>query len=368
MIYINSDRTLISTELYKLNYTDNMRNNYMRSIFLLLILFPLSSFSQYVVDCTIFDKSGVILRKLPGLRCIFLDDGSFISGTLKNISRYGPDFKKVWEKEIGTHHQLNLGINKNKILVQSSTFGKFKKTKVRFDKLLVLDLDGNIESEFSVEKHQKELLKIFEKIHEEKFKIIIADSVIKLSRSGYKHEFSHLNSFYEIPENDFSQANPFLKKGNYIANFLVLQMIVILDSKLEKILWYYPIRSNIHDVQVQKSGWMLYFDNLTEHLGGGFSSLAEMNPISKEIKVLYQAKPKECFYSIHGGGVQKLSNGNFLFNDRTKEGRSNEVDQNGVLIWTLPHIEKDAVTGLPKKFQQVKFEDLNQFLKKNRGI
>lgn len=326
-----------------------------------------------VIECKIVDMKGKVLRNYGTSRCLFLQDGSVVAGSFNRLVFYNPDMTIKWHKEINTHHQLNFGLDEKHILVMSSSVHKIKKILTRFDTFIIYDVDGNIIKQLDFYDHKDELTK---KTSKSKINVFKINESLKKHVPGAEMEFSHANSFYEIDENQLSKANPIFKKGNYIINANLLELIIVMDSDLKKILWSTPQHApaglipNWHDVYVTKSGSLLMFNNnayLSDNNPG--STIDETNPLTLETKTLFKASTPVPFYSEYSGGIQILPNGNYLMNTVTPYGTGIEVDgQTNKIIWSLDNPDLDPKNGLPLPFQQIRRLDLSEFLEKNKGL
>jgi hypothetical protein len=326
-----------------------------------------------IIECKIVDMNGKIIKNFGASRCIFLPDGSVVAGSYNKLGFFNPKMTKRWEKKINTHHQLNLSVDSKQILVMSSTVHKVKNKNIRFDNFIIYDFDGNIIKQSDFFDHQKDLLS---RTTPDKRQPLPIGESLKKHAPGAELEFSHANSFYEIDENMLGKKHSAFKKGNYIININLLGLVIVMDSNLKTILWSMPqythkgLRPSWHDVHVLKSGSLLVFNNnsFVENLKPG-TTLDEVNPISLEKKILYQATSPELFYSEHSGGIQILPNNNLLITTVTPYGKAMEIDaKTKKVVWTMDNPVIDSSTGKPEMYQQIRRLDLSSFLEKNQGF
>lgn len=270
------------------------------------------------------------------------------------------------------HHQLNLSLDGQHLLVMGSSHHPYyrKKNKIEnahFDRLMVFDLSGKEIKTFDFYEHLTELEAIRPKNG------IKAIRARNLPEGRREWEYSHANSFYEIPDNAMTAKIPPFKKGNYIVNVKVLGLILVLDREMKQIIWSLQWQENHtrqgggHDVQVQPNGKLLVFDNRSFISKENFSTVTEVDPLSGIKKVIYKASPPFSFFTVRRGGVQRLSNGNLLVTDQTKSNLAFEVNEWGRKVWVMDKPVENPKTGEPIQYLQIRRQDLTQFLEKNQG-
>ncbi len=321
-----------------------------------------------VIDCQIFDMKGEILRRYPGEFCIFLDDGRFVSAQKSELLLYDQSGKVIWRRALFPHHQMNLSLDGKRILVLGSetrSLSKDKKDLFRSDVYYIVDLSGKILNEYRLFDHAQAFPKErWANAKARRFPLIWS----KATYPGVSWEFSHTNSFYEIPENILGSRHSAFKKGNFIFNDISLMITFVLNADLKSVLWQSPILREdwtmLHDVQVlQGTDRLLIYDNGTPNRR--YSRLLQMNPISEKIYWEYKAKPSTSFYMEKRGGVQLLPNGHTLYNDFNEAPRGIELDKSGNQVWKLV---PQQFSGAKGPFQQIKRYDLSSFLEKNKGL
>jgi hypothetical protein len=190
--------------------------------------------------------------------------------------------------------------------------------------------------------------------------------------SGWNCEITHLNSAYEIPDNENSKINSAFSAGNYILNFYGFGRVIIIDKNTKKIVWESSLGSkrvkvlNLHDVQVLENGNILYARNYNFLPDDYKSSSFELfNPITEKTTVLYPLDKKDYFSSNVMGGIQKLNDGYLLAgNSKTQGGWVIKIDSNGKNIFKYFYPIK-LNTELSYRIQDAKSYDVNLFLQKN---
>lgn len=343
----------------------------LRTLLLAICLSAGAAESHNVIHCRIYDMSGKLVRLLPGMLCAFFEDGSFASGILFNkkptLTFYDSNLKVLWQKPVHVHHQINPSIDKKRVLVISSEIRDYLGKKVRFDVLKVFSRQGVLLNEWSLFDHRSKLI---EWLNWAPYRLMPFSWDIG-SYPKVKWEFSHVNSFYEIPQNEGVKANPAFAAGNFIVNASYLNLILVLDSNLKKVLWRtsYPHAGerSIHDVQVVKNGNLLIYNNYSG--GTKTSSLDEWNPHTGELIWSFKENPPTKFFADKMGGVQILENGNILFSDWTGGGKGIEIKRSGEEVWRMPFPgETNLSLPVPRALQQIKRFDLSEFLKNNPGV
>lgn len=355
-----------------------IKNNITVHLCILVVVFlgavPLTA-QQNIIRCTILNMSGDVLRTFPGSRCVFLPDGSVLSGKARTLTFYDSSMTQLWQLPMENHHQINLSLDGKLFLVMTSSLRQRETLKVRYDRLEVMDRTGKRLKYFDFYDHYEDINR---RIGKRKAPyVLIGESMREHVPEDVKYEFSHANSFYEIPSNSNENKHAAFKKGNFIVNVNVADsegILLILDKDLKKILWSMkqPKTKNnltsLHDVQFLPSGKLLAYTNLSPQSQGDFSSIDEIDPLTGKVTNLYVDSAPKNFFSPYCGGVQKLDSGHLLISDITNEhGRAFEVDKKGKRIWQIDNPQK-GTNGKPDIFQQIKREDLEAFLKNNRKL
>lgn len=321
------------------------------------------------IYCHLIDNEGSVFKKFDGQYCAFLPDGSYAAGSPAGITFYNANGTIRWHRKMNVHHQLNLNSAGDKLLVLSTTVNKFRGKFARFDKLVVLGLDGKEQMSYDFYEHRALFMKLAPRRPDRILvKLEYRDPALPKETEW---EFSHANSFYEIPDNAAASKNPAFAKGNFIVNGLGRHTISVLDKSLKKILWSRSMNGQFkHDVQMQESGKLLLYSNENTDPANGknYSAIHELDPITGEMTVLYKADPPESFNSLRLGGVQRLPNQNLLISDVTNGGRALEINGAGKVVWSMDYPIIDPKTGKPAEIQQVKRLDLTDFLKNHRGL
>ena len=346
----------------------------------LFIICPRQGWTRHLmIQCHIINfTDGKMIRSFGHNRCLFLNDGRYLSGNAFKLSMYNSEGGLIWTRNINTHHQLNFESSQNQALVMTSKFHKYsiKNTHplVRFDRISVIDFNGLELKYFDFFEHRAHLSKALgvKKINP----VAIGNPhQLKAMPNGVQFEHTHANSVYQIDDNSLNKSHPAFQKGNYIVNMILPSLTFIIDQRMERILWSIipPIddgnSSQWHDVQVQPNGWLLVYNNNAGAISDKkFSQIEEIHPLTKERKIIYRATPPHTFYSPNQGGVQILSNGQTLFNQTKEYGMYSLLSKDRKIIWQRNGPNIDHVTQKPSDFQQVKYVDLSDFLNNHKGL
>lgn len=326
------------------------------------------------VGCQVLDETGVTLRHFGGLRCLFFDDGRVLVGSWKHLQFYDKDMNLLWQRKIHTHHQLNLNLKKDKILVMTSTFKDFNGQKVRYDRLSIYSFEGKEVAFFDFADRIETIKKIaldYDKIRPKK---------MHREFFGTDLEMSHANSFYEIGPNKSAGFHKAFQPGNYIVNSVRPSVMFILDSKLEKVLWHKNMNTpahrknktwrTVHDAKVLPSGKILFFDNSPDPVKQDHSAISEYDPVADTVRTIFRANPPQAFASVTGqGGVQILPDGGMISVSNSNGGELIEIDRHKKIIRRLGNITgMDKKTGKTFPILEAKRLPLGQFLKNNKPL
>lgn len=307
------------------------------------------------------------LRKFPGELCLFQADGSVVMTFRHRVAKFDEKMKELWSYPTRAHHQLNASQNGSEILVIGSEIvdvGDKKAGNARSDVLLILGQDGKLKKRFSLFEGRKQF-------HQKAWRDAVArrfPMIWNVERfQEAKWEITHVNTFYEIPENALGKESPkgfsAFQAGGYIVNDISLMRMFVLDRDLKKVLWQKAIRPEAghmtHDTQILSNGNLLFYDNGTPERP--FSQLVEHNLVSGIDHWTYPKSFDKAFYAKRWGGIQILKSGNILFTDITKSPRIVEIDRQGVELWSWSPPENTYL-------QQARIEDLSNFLSRNQGI
>ena len=273
------------------------------------------------------------VKSYPGMFCVFMPDGSFLSANEQALKRISPTKEVLWEVAGHFHHQMNLSQDGLRIYALSSEVE-------RDDVLMILDLNG----------------KILRRVNTTTFAKTVSREQL--------NDTTHFNSFYEIPENAYSASVPWMKAGNLIVNGYKMG-VFIFSPDLSQVLSHHfiPRQNQLHDVQVTPDGEFLFFNNWAQSEDGNrFSAIQKYDPVTKKISTLFKASPKEMFYSPAGGGVQEF--GDLIFFNHVSAGGFLWSVPEQKLIYALPGVNGNR--GQLGSIQQLKLVDVEEFFKNSR--
>ena len=139
----------------------------------------------------------------------------------------------------------------------------------------------------------------------------------------------HTNTL-EVLDGRFADRAPWLKRGNVLTSFLVLDTIAVVDMETDTVVqaWMGSFRDQ-HDPKLLDNGNFLLFDNR----GGGIaSSVMEFDPVTGDMKWEYRGDEDDPFFTETCGTTQRFANGNTLITESDR-GRAFEVDRRGEIVW-----------------------------------
>lgn len=309
---------------------------------------------HYIIGCSIYNWEGLLIKAFPGDFCAFAKNGTVYSGSYTNIKAYNPKQEVLWTLNHANHHQMNFNLDASELLVLSSKIVTLEGKRIYSDVFLRVSLDGKILAEQSFENIQTQS-------GLSRPPLIIDKAAPQISYMDV--EKSHFNSFYEIPQNMMSKKMPAFKMGNFIINDRDAGL-VILSKDLKNVLWTFKPNWSVrgHDAQVLKSGNIIYFNNENINAAGPYSSIDELNPLSKQLTSSFSSNPKEFFYSQNCGGIQILNLGMALISD--VRGNFYIYDRSTKKITYYNSIVANNIfwSGVNQPVQQVKAENLSSFL------
>ena len=315
---------------------------------------------QIQIYCNIYNQDGELIRKLPGGFCYFNRDGSFIASQNNNneLVAYDSKMLKQWSLKKHIHHQINQN-SQSQYLILTSDFEKYNGQLTRFDVFTILSKTGQIIAKYNFKDHP-ELI--------ESNKQFISHQPVPFdwdtaNIDQAEVEFSHSNSFYEVPLQIKIAHNISIEQGDYISSNMLCGCIIFLDKNLKKIktILKIPDILTLHDAQVLKNGNLLLYINefKSNTKFSGQSMIAEYDPVHNSLIPIFNS-----FNSPFSGGVQQIEDQYFFSDFTNQDPKATFIDKNG--------IKKKEIHfyGLKNKngFQQAKALDLSSFLIRNEGF
>ncbi|NHZ85407.1 MAG: hypothetical protein GWP19_05950 [Planctomycetia bacterium] len=165
--------------------------------------------------------------------------------------------------------------------------------------------------------------------------ILFADGTYATQRKA--NDITHLNDI-DILSSKLANHYPQFKAGDIMVSMRHLNLIMILDSDTRKIKWANtgPYISQ-HDPDFTPNGDIVVMDNRADDSDGeilGGSRILKIDPLTRNINILYQSSVENKFYSNIAGKQQLLPNGNILIAEYDA-GRVFEVTNNSEIVWTF---------------------------------
>gem|GEM_PF-5476448 len=345
----------------------------------------------YVAYCSIFNQNFAEIRRYPGVLCIFLKSGQFLSAERQPlVTFYSADGKELWKKPLHLHHQAKLN-SQGHFLILTSEFSQLQGKKVRSDQVVLMDQSGALVQNWSFIDHRQEIAALLAKAGSPKRSWIEKTDWFHVAYPKVHFESSHINSVSEIEDNLSAGKIQAFAKGNYLVN-TADGYLFVLSSDFKSILWFQDYRIQyriemLHDVQVLPNGHLLAYANAMlmprdavrdaprKHQGDRrHSFLVEIDPtqVGKDSIVWqYGQGSHQRFFSGYCGGVQLLKSGEVLFSElvdhdlgeRFKESRVKVIEKNGTLKADVAF----HINGKDIKLQEIKEIDVTDFLKNNHS-
>ena len=137
-----------------------------------------------------------------------------------------------------------------------------------------------------------------------------------------RREWTHANSIDTAPN------------GDWVISFRRISTIIRVSPKRGEIKWRFNDESvrHQHDARFISSNRATFFDNGVHRKGIEYSRAVEISTRSKKIVWSYMDNPPFTLYTLMGGSVERLPNGNTLICE-TSKGHFLEVTQDGKVVW-----------------------------------
>lgn len=142
-------------------------------------------------------------------------------------------------------------------------------------------------------------------------------------------DWAHANTIEVLPSTPLGEKDERFKAGNLLFSLRALDIIGIIDSNKDAIVWCYGpgILDGQHQPTMLDNGNILVFDNGTYR---GYSIVREIEPLSEEI--VWQYENGTDFFSPFRSGNQRLPNGNTLICE-CDAGHLFEVTPDKEIVW-----------------------------------
>ncbi len=252
-----------------------------------------------------------------------------------------------WFKKMRFHHDIAIDKNEDIYVLSSEDeviFSRGLPVPIINDYITVLSNDGKFKKKISLFKalnrqiSLSEIIKVYFSIIN--FREIIGMVDLKI-REGVlfsvltPFDIFHTNTLEIIDRDFYGLCN----KGDILLSFCTLDLVGILDTKTEKVIWSWGsgYLSRQHHPTFLENGNILIFDNGTIR---EYSRIIELDPFVQKIVWEYKTKPPKNFYSISRGASQRLPNGNTLITN-SDSGHVFEVDKDKQIVWEFYNPEQD---------------------------
>lgn len=137
-----------------------------------------------------------------------------------------------------------------------------------------------------------------------------------------RREWTHANSVDVTP------------RGDWLLSFRRTSTIVQVAPKTGKVKWRFNDDSvrHQHDAKFTAAGTMTFFDNGVHRRGIEYSRAVEIDTRTKKVIWEYADNPPFTMYTLMGGCVDRLPNGNTLITE-TSKGHLLEVTHDKKVVW-----------------------------------
>jgi hypothetical protein len=199
--------------------------------------------------------------------------------------------------------------------------------------VLVISPDGEIVDEFSV-------LKAF---HDAGYEGHIFDA-FKIDKTDLTH-----HNDIEVVSHALAKKIEGVNEGDYLLSIRNMHMLIILDQHTRAIKWTYSGSwTRQHDADITPDGNIIVFNNSRKNFGFrsiAGSSLIELDPLTRQTRVVYPNEGQPGFFTDIFGTHQTLPNGNILISEG-KAGRVFEINQQGDIVWDFVSPYDDSYASL----------------------
>jgi Arylsulfotransferase (ASST) len=138
----------------------------------------------------------------------------------------------------------------------------------------------------------------------------------------HRREWTHANSIATSP------------KGDWLISFRSTSTLVQVNPRSGKIKWRFrdDMVRHQHDAKFTREGTITVFDNGVHRKGIEYSRAIEIDPKTRKIIWEYADNPPFSLYTLMGGCVDRLPNGNTLITE-TAKGHFLEVTPDKKVVW-----------------------------------
>jgi Arylsulfotransferase (ASST) len=142
----------------------------------------------------------------------------------------------------------------------------------------------------------------------------------------------------EILSSADAPAFPRFEAGDALVSFRNLNLLIVFDPDSGVVKWSQTgpwLRQ--HDPDFLPDGRILVFDNRDDGADGrllGGSRIVAMDPVTREVEIIYKGTAETPFFTAVWGKVDLLDNDNFLITE-SNGGRVLEVTPDGTIVWSF---------------------------------
>ncbi|MBI3542399.1 MAG: hypothetical protein HY075_03880 [Deltaproteobacteria bacterium] len=320
---------------------------------------------HYYSECSILDRQSKLLRRLPGLYCIFLENGDLVSSDPGDathpglITYFDRHMRIKWWRKLTVHHNFNLSLDAKSIyaLVQET------RGDTRYDLLYELDLStGDTLGLWDTATHLTELEDVMGlprgSMLKEWRRTIPGEQ--RSAIPGAPHwEYSHFNSIRDVPPNE----KGFFKPGQVIVNACCFGKAIVFDHDLRAPLFSVAISRSeaTHSASVTAEGNLLFFRNSHFDAKENFSSVEEYDPVEKRIVWYFRGVDGHVpFFAAAHGYIEKIAEDRYMFSANDV---AYEIDRAGKVYWRSTTPPRQPFFSL----MPIRKGDLSGFLRNNEN-
>lgn len=141
----------------------------------------------------------------------------------------------------------------------------------------------------------------------------------------------HTNSVTWMHHGHLYDRHPIYARHNVLICMRHQDAVAIIDWDRREVVWSWGQGelSGPHDATILGNGNILIFDN---GINRKWSRVVELDPIARRIVWEFKAATPADFFTLSGGGAQRLPNGNTLIVDSNR-GAAFEVTMDGETVW-----------------------------------
>jgi outer membrane protein assembly factor BamB len=287
--------------------------------------------------CEVINNDSKLLYVFPWNFCLITSEG-FLGAIKDRLTFLNNKGEEVWVKNLNIHHDLFYDRNLRKFTIPVNEFVAYKNSRLKIDKIVQLDLNGNIIFDWNASAHLKDL--------EESFG---ANFSVYFVKSKNFYETTYINGAAAIPNSPLAIKNDAFRAGNILVSLNKVGLF-ILNPYSSKIVWTFKYAhlgaGQIHAARFQENGTILFFLNKSNR--SGYSQIIQIRPDTGKVVWTYNAENPMEFYSEICGSIHSTDSGSILVTHISNGGRAFELNQDGKVVWHWTnHTANGSVEPLP---------------------